>query len=236
MAAPCTNIAARHDAAPSVLHIAADELEPGAPRPPAEELPAEDDAVLAALVGRIVYQDEAALAELYRQCAARLYRYALRFAADAGTAEEVVEDVFWQAWRQAPRFDATRGSVLAWLTQMARSRAIDARRAAGRNPLHGADELDDSVNALAAEDDADPRAQLDAAQLARQMDAALARLDPLRRQLVSLAFQRGCTQAEIAEQTGLPLGTVKSHLRRALAQMKESIDPSLHGALPERPS
>jgi RNA polymerase sigma factor (sigma-70 family) len=189
----------------------------------AAPLPAEDgpaQAELAALVQRIVYQDEAALAALYRSLCARVHRQALRLIRDAATAEEVVEDVFWQVWRQAPRFDATRGPVIAWVLQMTRSRSLDALRAMGRDPLRDALDIDDGHGTEPAAEHADPQAQLGQAQLAAQIELALCALDPLRRQLVSLAFQRGYSQSEIAVEMGLPLGTVKSHLRRALAEMK----------------
>ena len=193
----------------------------------AEPRTAAIDAGHAALVQRIVHQDEAALAALYRSLCGRVYRQALRLTRDTGTAEEVLEDVFWQVWRQAPRFDAARGPVVAWVLQICRSRAIDALRAAGRNPLHSALDIDSPSADPLASDEADPLTQLDQIQLTTQIDAALQTLDPLRRQLVALAFLRGYSQAEIAEQTGLPLGTVKSHLRRALATMKLLIETAL---------
>jgi RNA polymerase sigma-70 factor (ECF subfamily) len=203
------------------------ERVPPAPAPfartAADPPPAEDglaQAELSALVRRIVYQDEAALAALYRSLSSRVYWRALSLVRDAATAEEVVEDVFWQLWRQAPRFDATRGPVIAWVLQITRSRALDALRAMGRDPLREALNIDDSYGTELAAEHADPQAQLGQAQLAAQVEQALCALDPLRRQLVSLAFQRGYSQSEIAVEMGLPLGTVKSHLRRALADMK----------------
>jgi RNA polymerase sigma-70 factor (ECF subfamily) len=183
-------------------------------------------------VRRIVHQDEAALAALYRSLSTRVYRLALRLTRDTGTAEEVVEDVFWQVWRQAPRFDAARGPVVAWVLQICRSRAIDALRSAGRNPLHLALDIDSPSAEPLASEERGPQALLDQIQLAEQIESALLTLDPLRRQLVSLAFMQGYSQTEIAEQTGLPLGTVKSHLRRALATMKLQIEPTLRLAQP----
>ena len=186
------------------------------------------DEELAALVHRIVYQDEAAFAAFYRGLSSRVYALALRITRDIGCAEEVVEDTFWQVWRQAPRFDPERGNAVAWVRRIARSRALDALRALGRDPLRLAVELDgdDDVYAVRSDDDDGPARRIGAAQSAAQLEHALAALDPLRRQLVSLAFLRGCSQAEIAEETGLPLGTVKSHIRRALALMKASIESS----------
>lgn len=182
-----------------------------------------DDAMLASCVSRIVHQDEAALALLYRSLCSRVHRLALRLTRDNGAAEEVVEDVFWQVWRQAPRFDPARGPVVAWVLQIARSRAVDAWQAAGRDPLHAALDIDDELAWHEAGEDLDPQALLSSAQVGQQIEVALRALDPLRRQLVSLAFHRGYSQSEIAEQTGLPLGTVKSHLRRALAMMKQTL-------------
>lgn len=188
--------------------------------------PTDDDAeeaVLAALVRRIVYQDEAALAALYRSLCSRVYRRTLQLVRDAATAEEVVEDVFWQVWRQAPRFDATRGPVIAWVLQITRSRALDALRAMGRDPLRDALDVDDGHGSALAVEHADPQSQLAQAQLAAQVQHAVAALNPLRRQLVTLAFHSGYSHSEIASEMHLPLGTVKSHLRRALADMKISL-------------
>jgi RNA polymerase sigma-70 factor (ECF subfamily) len=183
-------------------------------------------AALAALVGRVVYHDEAAFEQLYRALCTRVFRQAQRLTRNTATAEEVVEDVFWQVWREAPRFDPARGPVVAWVLQIARSRALDALRALGRNPLYDALDIDDPHRSETAADTATPQALLDQAQVARQIAAAMATLAPLPRQLVALAFQRGYSQSEIAEQTGLALGTVKSHLRRALATMKLYLDPT----------
>lgn len=188
--------------------------------------PALDDAALVQLVRRIVYQDEAAFADLYRSLSGSVYALVLRVVREIGSAEEVVEDVFWQLWRQAPRYDAERGTVVAWVRRIARSRALDALRAQASNPLRGAAELDDEELPACGDgrDADDPLQRLAGARSAGQLEQALAALDPLRRQLVSLAFLRGCSQAEIAEQTGLPLGTVKSHIRRALLAMKATIE------------
>jgi RNA polymerase sigma factor (sigma-70 family) len=184
---------------------------------------AHDPGALAVLVRRIVHHDEAALADLYGRLSTRVFRQASRLVGDIGAAEEVVEDVFWQVWRQAPRFDAQRGPVIAWVLQMTRSRALDALRASGRNPLFKALDVDDEVHAVAAED-ADPLEAAERAGVSERVRTALALLDPLRRQLVSLAFEHGYSQSEIAQQMGLPLGTVKSHIRRGLAAMKTRME------------
>ncbi len=186
--------------------------------------PQADDEMLAALVRRIAYQDEEALATFYRALSSRVFAQALRITGDVGCAQEVVEDVFWQVWRQAPRFDPQRGVALAWVRNIARSRALDAVRAMGRNPLRGAVDLDGDNVAEPGSSHDDPLRCMGEVQSAALIEQALTALDALPRQLVSLAFQRGYSQSEIAEQTGLPLGTVKSHIRKALALMKTSIE------------
>jgi RNA polymerase sigma-70 factor (ECF subfamily) len=173
---------------------------------------------LAALMAQIVERDERALAQLYDETSSRVYGLALRICRRAAMAEEVVEDTFWQAWRQAPRFDPERGEVMIWLLAIARSRAIDALR---RDERFRHEELSD--------DDAEPAGEaapaaldlLDAMRGERRVHEALATLDARSRQLVALAFFRGLTHEEIATQANLPLGTVKSLIRRALLQLRQ---------------
>jgi RNA polymerase sigma-70 factor, ECF subfamily len=190
-----------------------------------------DEPQLIALVLRICDQHEPSLARLYEATAGRVHGLVLRIVHVSALAEEVVEDVFWQVWREAPRFDAGRGKVLAWLLAIARSRAIDAlRRTERMRASEVAVDDDDALDALAAngpERSADPLDLLHAAQHHARLHALLASLEPLPRQLLMLAFFRGCTHDEIASQTGLPLGTIKSHIRRTLTALHHQlIDPS----------
>jgi RNA polymerase sigma factor (sigma-70 family) len=185
-----------------------------------------DDGDLADLVLRVCDQHEPSLARLYEATSGRVYGLVLRIVRLGALAEEVVEDVFWQVWREAPRFDAERGKVLAWLLAIARSRAIDALR---RNERVRASEVavDDgeTLDALAEgpELSDDPLDLVGASQHHARLHALLAGLEPLPRQLLSLAFFRGCTHDEIAEQTGLALGTVKSHIRRTLVALRDQL-------------
>lgn len=189
--------------------------------------PGEDDAlVLTALVGRVMLQDAAALSAMYQLLSGAVYAQLLRLTRQAPLAEELLEDVFWQVWRQAPRFDESRGPVRAWVMVMARSRALDALRRQRRNPVVAMDELPARAELDAAMVAGDPQDLLADAQAGSALHAALAGLDPLRRQLVSLTYFRGLTQQEVADHTGLPLGTVKSHLRRALAALRSTLSPA----------
>jgi RNA polymerase sigma factor (sigma-70 family) len=187
------------------------------------------EAQLCGWIAAIVRQDrvaEAALAALYDATAARVHAVALRFTRQMQMAEEVTEDTFWQIWRQAPRFDPQRGSALAWIMTMARSRALDAVRAARRDPHEPADaEVLERLPGV-GEGAADPLDLLDAVQDGSRLHAALRTLDPLPRQLVALAFFRGLTHEEIAAQMCMPLGTVKSHIRRTLAALRQALGPA----------
>jgi len=188
--------------------------------------PTLDDTQLAGLVLRVCDQHEPSLARLYEATSGRVYGLVLRIVRVASLAEEVVEDVFWQVWREAPRFDAERGRVLAWLLAIARSRAIDALRRHER--VRGSEvavDDDETLEALAdgRERDNDPFNLISASQHHTRLHALLAGLEPLPRQLLALAFMRGCTHEEIAEQTGLALGTVKSHIRRTLAALRSQL-------------
>ncbi len=186
---------------------------------PAEASPrcATDETRLQSWIAGIVDQDQAALEQLYDCLVDQVYGLALRITGRVQCAEEVAQDTFWQVWRQAPRFDPARGSVKAWVLTIARSRALDALRQLDSKQT----ELEDAaLAALAAPAAQRPADLLGAVQQGHILHAALAHLEPLPRQLLALAFFRGLSHDEIAESSGLPLGTVKSHIRRALQNMQ----------------
>lgn len=219
------SLSADHDPWDPVESLPDEELEP-AESPAAGVARCElalqaDDATLTALIQRIVQQDQRALEALYDATCRRVYGLVLRITQRSALAEEAVEDTFWQVWRQAPRYDAARGRPVTWLLAMARSRAIDALR---RDERFQHDELPEE--GVAESEDAAPPPQdlLDATRDCSALHAALAGLDARARQLVSLAFFRGLTHDEIAAQEGLPLGTVKSLIRRSLQQLRRHLE------------
>jgi RNA polymerase sigma factor (sigma-70 family) len=175
---------------------------------------------LAALLLRVMRQDEAALADLYESLSGRVYAVALHITRQVSVAEEVMQDTFWQVWRQAPRFDIGRGSATAWVLTMARSRALDALRANARDILQSRRQIVDDPLEHSDETAEDPLDLLQAVRRDSRLHETLAALDPIKRQLISLAFYRGLSHDEIATHTGLPLGTVKSHFRRTLAALR----------------
>jgi RNA polymerase sigma factor (sigma-70 family) len=183
--------------------------------------PAASEATLTGWIDRIVDHDDRALSALYDATARRVHALVLRIVRRSAWADEVVEDVYFQVWRQAARFDPTRGQAMAWLLAMARSRALDALRHEQR---FAADSLDADSSpelpdlATCASDELLAMTQTHA-----QLHEALMRLSAQPRQLVALAFFRGLSHEEIASQTDLPLGTVKSQIRRALSALKSAM-------------
>lgn len=169
------------------------------------------------LIAGIVERDQTAFSALYDSLLERVYGLALRITRSVPVAEEVTEDTFWQVWRQAPRFDPVRGNAAAWVLTIARSRALDALRridAVACEPLASMMDVASSDN---------PDDLLAAVQQGSRVHGALAQLDPLPRQLLALAFFRGFSHDEIAGHTGLPLGTVKSQIRRALLGLRQTL-------------
>jgi len=196
------------------------------PAPPVEAAPARgvralDAAQLEGLIGRMAQGEERALVTLYDTAVARVYGLALRMVRDTAAAEDVVIDTFHQAWRAAARYDAKRGTPLAWLLVICRSRALDFLRARDPAVTH------DNPETLRATDDMDggrdPVDLVAARQTNAALGAALRQLVPAQRQMLGLAFFRGLTHEEIATQTALPLGTVKSQIRRALTTLRREL-------------
>jgi RNA polymerase sigma factor (sigma-70 family) len=173
---------------------------------------------LAGWIERIAEHDERALTALYDATVSRVHGLVLRVVRRAALAEEVVEDTYFQVWRQAVRFDPRRGPALAWLLAMARSRAIDALR---REARFQHDSLDEDGAAAVAGDAPGADALLELARGHAGLQTALLQLAAQPRQLVALAFLRGLSHEEIASQTALPLGTVKSQIRRALITLRD---------------
>lgn len=183
--------------------------------------PVDDDALMQECLVRMRAQDQVGLATLYDLSASRVYGVAIRIVRREDLAEEVVSDVFVQAWRDVARYDTSRGRVIAWLLIMARTRALDCLRRQDEAFSHP------TPYDLVAEPENDrpgPEDILTATREGEALHEALTRLTPLQRQLVSLAFFRGLSHSEIADETNIPLGSVKTHIRRALAMLRDVLE------------
>jgi RNA polymerase sigma-70 factor (ECF subfamily) len=192
----------------------------GQPRPLRVSSPA-DEADRAALA-RIAGGELAALEDLYDRYKTMAYSIAYRITNDATLAEDVVQDAFLGAWRNAARYVEGRGSVKTWLLSIVHHRAIDAIRR--RRPTTELPEIDASMpEALTLPDVwAEVSASLDSVTV-RQ---ALVALSDVQRETLELAYFGGLTQQEISDRTGTPLGTVKSRMRLGLLAMRRSLEGS----------
>ncbi|MCC6706764.1 MAG: sigma-70 family RNA polymerase sigma factor [Gammaproteobacteria bacterium] len=164
-------------------------------------------------IARMACGDETGMGLLYDGTLGHVYGLALRVTRDADAAEDVVAETYLQVWQQAGRYDGERGTPLAWLLNITRSRALDhLRRRASALGV-------DNVAVAAALDEAlhedDPLSLVMALEREQGLKRAIAALSPIPQRLLGLAFFEGLSHSEIAARTGLPLGTVKSHLRRA---------------------
>ena len=181
----------------------------------------ERDRILATLVARMAKKEEGALSELFDMTGKRLHSFALRIVRDVGLAEEVTEDALFQAWREAHRFDATRGKVITWLLTICRSRALDALR---RVDIAESVEDPDEFRSQEASMMAEPEQLIAQFEIGSAVHAALLLLPAKERQAVSLAFFRGLTHQEIAEHWQMPLGSVKTLMHRAFAQLRTQLE------------
>ena len=190
----------------------------------------------AALVARMASGDEQALGALYDRWATTVHTLAYYLLGQADEAEDAVEETFWQAWREAGRYDASRGAVSTWLSTIARSRALDrqrARRRRNEEPLESATSTsaeDSSARADSPALAADPHHEAEHAERARDIAIALAKLPAEQREVIELAYFGGLSQSEIAARTSLPLGTVKTRARLALEKLRAPLAQHREGA------
>ena len=171
------------------------------------------------LLSRMTRADESALVEFYRSTASRVYAFILRIAGHP-LADEVVSDVYFQVWQQAKRYDLTRGSVLAWLLTIARTRSLDALRRREPAELHPQPE---DLRPDLYRNDHDPQSLLLALERDSAIYAAVQRLSDAQRRVIELGFFKGLSHSDIAQFTGWPLGTVKTLLRQAMARLQEGL-------------
>jgi RNA polymerase sigma-70 factor (ECF subfamily) len=170
------------------------------------------------LLGGVAARSADSLGRLYDRYAPVVYALARRIVVTAEDAEEVVQDVFGQVWRDASRYEAHRATVGGWLVMLTRTRAIDRLRARRARPDLGAGS-DQAIAPVTSLEPSPEQLSITSEQAARVRDA-LARLPDTLRSLVELAYFEGLTHTEIASRTGVPLGTVKTRLRSAMATLR----------------
>lgn len=188
-----------------------------------DEAPSRSDAddARARLVEALVAtggEDRAAFRTLYQLTSAKLFGVCLRICGDRQAAEDVLSDVYMTVWKRAGAFEPGRASPISWLATIARNRAIDWRRSAARRPSGAVDEIseiaDDAPSAV-------DRLLLDERE--RRLYGCLDQLEDRQRDAIRTAFFDGLTYAEIAARRDVPLGTMKSWVRRGLLRLRDCL-------------
>ena len=176
------------------------------------------------LVERIRQGDQAALDLLYGRYSSPVYSLVWKILQNAEESEDVALDVFWQIWRQADRYDPSRGAPPAWIFTLARSRAIDRLRARNRREDRNVSIDDPAVHIDPLDETATPDQVVSFRQTRDAVREAMKNLSPVQREAVELAFLKGMTHVEIAEQLGQPLGTVKTRIRQGLIRLRRHLE------------
>ncbi len=180
------------------------------------------------LLQRVAARDEGALASLYDRHSRLAYSVILRILHSTTEAEDVLQDTFVRLWARADSYDPTLGSPSAWLTRIARNRAIDRLRAQRVRKDISVDPVTGRGDGTAARREAGthetPELVLQDAAQADALRAAVANLPAPQRELIRAAFFEGCTHAELAARFGVPLGTVKTRIRAGLMAMRGRLE------------
>lgn len=171
------------------------------------------------LMARIAAGGQDGLEQLHARYRAYAFAIALRVVGDPGRAEDVVQDAFLSVWRRADSYATGRGSVRTWLGSIVRNRAIDVVRATREHAVEDQDAVLLSLQDTAPAVDEQVAAAIDGAETRR----ALGQLPDEQRQAIALAYFAGLSHSEIADRTGLPLGTVKSRVRLGIQRMRQSL-------------
>jgi len=184
--------------------------------PGIERKNAEPDQSDWSLLARVVQKDEAALAALYDRYSGLVFSEASRILRDKGAAEEILQDIFYQVWRTADKFDPQRGSLPGWLVVVARNRAISKLRRRGASS-----DVELKENAVACPVNLESAASQN--QMLGRVRGAMESLPEGQREAIELAYFEGMTHSEIASKTGEALGTVKTRIRSALEVLRRAV-------------
>jgi RNA polymerase sigma factor (sigma-70 family) len=170
------------------------------------------------LLSRVAEGDQKAFEALYCATSSRLFGVILRMMRDRGEAEDILQEVYATAWRRADTFDPERGSAITWLTTLGRNRTIDRMR------QHREELIPDEDAFEVADDAPTPAAAAETNQERLRLERCLERLEPQQGRAVREAFFSGATYNELAQRLTVPLGTMKSWIRRSLMQLKTCLE------------
>jgi RNA polymerase sigma-70 factor (ECF subfamily) len=163
---------------------------------------------------------EQALRALYDQTSTKLYGLAIKVVGNRSWAEDVLQEAFVTVWRSAGDYRATLSPPMAWMGMIVRSRALDFLRRRTSERADAVQEIDDLVSETVAGDSPDPVDTAQASEQAWALHECMRKLEARQREVLSLAYLRDLSHSELSEQLELPLGTVKTWIRRGLEQLR----------------
>jgi RNA polymerase sigma-70 factor (ECF subfamily) len=174
---------------------------------------------LSRALGRVAEGSQAALADVYGKSSAKLFGICLRILGDRSEAEDALQDIYVNVWRKAGSFDPARASPITWLAALARNRSIDRLRARGTREMAP---VEDAADVADGSDDALTR--LMAAEEGGRIASCLDELETRQNRAIRSAFYEGRSYPELADQWAVPLGTMKSWIRRGLLRLKDCLE------------
>ena len=175
---------------------------------------------LIALIERIALQDTAAMRALYDATSSKLYAVAMRVVSNTTHAEDVLQDAYLNIWRIAGDYKASLSPPMAWMGVVVRSRALDFLRKRSSEKSLAAADIDDTIGETLQGDSPDPMDASDASEQATALHQCLGKIDAQPRQVLTMAYFKDLSHSELADQFKLPLGTVKTWIRRSLEQLR----------------
>ncbi|MEK6695314.1 MAG: sigma-70 family RNA polymerase sigma factor [Nitrospirota bacterium] len=177
------------------------------------------------LVARVAGGDQAAFEQLYEQSSPLLCTLVSRIVGNEGEAADLLQEVYLEVWRKASNYDHARGTPMAWLVTLARSRAIDRVRALGSRGKGVTASLDDTPASDLIASNADAMEISAASERQALVWAALKTLPLVQRQAIELAYYEGLTHVEISGRLNVPLGTIKTRIRLAMEKLRDGLQP-----------
>lgn len=189
---------------------------------PATAAPHDGKTILLQLIAEVAGGDKSAFARLYALTHAKLLGVALRILRDRALAEDVLQESYVKVWRHAASYDKAIASPMTWMATIVRHGAIDALRKRQLEALGSEEEM-----ATVASGDPDPVEEMHLARLRPKALAAFAKLPEEKRRLIMLAYLRDRSRQELSQRFGVPANTIKTHLRRALLEMRATMFASV---------
>ncbi|MGA2551608.1 MAG: sigma-70 family RNA polymerase sigma factor [Burkholderiaceae bacterium] len=175
---------------------------------------------LAQLIAAVALRDQRAYRRLYDATSPKLFAIAVRILRDQGRAEEVLQDAFVNVWNGAASYNASLSAPMTWLITIVRNRALDYIRRVDRDTV----ELDDDLEAVLESEEPGPQALVLRSEEASALTICLGRLDAGPRQAIAFSYFQGLSHSELASNLQVPIGTVKTWIRRGLEKLKRCLD------------